>query len=784
MSTSVIPFNIFQKYKDDNIVAVNPEFSFYYYDRDVTITLLSKYFPSSILDIFNNASDENAFQLWRLAMLWAHGGIYLDNGYQCVNGFKLTSLTDKEYFAKLDSRTIHSSIISCLAKNKIISHAILSFDNGKIRCHTAMESNLKFKFDNKYILLDNKSILRFNEKKSLHINYETHPCPPMPQINNNNLVNDRPIMCDEFNSLNTNFNFNSQNTFCISLENRNDRWTNFTYRANCLNFEVSRWKASTVNDVVDIFLDKLTPIEKACGQSHLNIWKHIVENNMNYAFILEDDALFDQHMFNKLLELSSIIKTHNVKWDAIFLNALSVMPLNLNVWRKSHMQYLCGGYILSYQGAKFMLDSYKDRYECSDHMTLLLQNQGNCYTYFPWLIIQQNLDSNIQNKTHLNYIDNLVKTQLELANYSLDNYNPVSLNPRNKTIIFIDCKSPYLGLPLGDVNHSTIKQKAIGASEYQLYNLIREFSKIGMNIICYNQTRSDQTIIDNVVYKHIDSLKSDTFSLSDVFIVQRSCYFIPPFNNKIFVWCHDYVSPELFIIPPLSFNESIQTIYNRKNINFVFNSKYTKDLYLNFINKSSRIRFEDNRYKLIYNILYEDDFSDFSNLHVNIDNYIVFASAWCKGIHKIIEIFRYIISVNNDIKLALLSPGYDYSNWENYRRQLLSEFGNRVIIYGPLDKHNYCRVIKSAICVLSPSFFETFGCVFAESYYLGTPVIADINSGAVKEIIGTDNIINYNNPELVYKKIIQFIHNRPVVQLNKKFLLDENLSIWKYILEF
>ena len=160
MSTSVIPLNVFQKYKDDTIVVENSEFSFFYYDRYIAITLLSKYFPSSILDIFNNASDETAFQLWKLVMLWAHGGIYLDNVYQCVNGFKLTSLTDKEYFAKLDSRTINPLIISCFAKNKTIFRAILEFNNGKIRCHAAMESNLKFKSDNKYILLDNKSILK------------------------------------------------------------------------------------------------------------------------------------------------------------------------------------------------------------------------------------------------------------------------------------------------------------------------------------------------------------------------------------------------------------------------------------------------------------------------------------------------------------------------------------------------------------------------------------------------------------------------------------------------
>jgi len=35
-----------------------------------------------------------------------------------------------------------------------------------------------------------------------------------------------------------------------------------------------------------------------------------------------------------------------------------------------------------------------------------------------------------------------------------------------------------------------------------------------------------------------------------------------------------------------------------------------------------------------------------------------------------------------------------------------------------------------------PPFYETFGCICAESYYLGVPVLADINSGGgVLEIL-------------------------------------------------
>ena len=41
--------------------------------------------------------------------------------------------------------------------------------------------------------------------------------------------------------------------------------------------------------------DYYTPGMKACAQSHLLIWKHVIENNIPYAFILEVDARFDKN---------------------------------------------------------------------------------------------------------------------------------------------------------------------------------------------------------------------------------------------------------------------------------------------------------------------------------------------------------------------------------------------------------------------------------------------------------------------------------------------------------
>jgi glycosyltransferase involved in cell wall biosynthesis len=346
-------------------------------------------------------------------------------------------------------------------------------------------------------------------------------------------------------------------------------------------------------------------------------------------------------------------------------------------------------------------------------------------------------------------------------------------------IIFVD------NVDIPNLNHKDIKNRAIGASEYQFYNLIGEFSKLKLDIICYNKI-TDNKEIDGVTYKNIQTMKNDIFRISDKIIVQRVCQLIPLSvfeTNEIFVWFHD--KPDDFIIElstsTVSCNESLFNLYKCKNIKFIFNSESTKDTYLRFFSERG-IQFEPSRFEVIYNILYEDDFIEFKNKDFEIDkNVIVFGSAWMKGIDVIIQVFNYIFHRNDKIKLFVLTPGYDYHLWQEYKIYIENAFQDRIKIFGPLDKKSYCEIIRTSLCVLSPVAFETFGCIFAESYYLGTPVIADIRTGAVKEIIDNDYIVDYSIPENVLQKIL-FLQNNIEnikVKLDEKFLLEENMLLWK-----
>ena len=269
-------------------------------------------------------------------------------------------------------------------------------------------------------------------------------------------------------------------------------------------------------------------------------------------------------------------------------------------------------------------------------------------------------------------------------------------------------------------------------------------------------------------------------------------------NNKIYLWIHDLIEKNVFLFnydnierntyndDELFKNNILNNFYKNKNINYIFVSKFINDKFINYFKKYN-FDIENNRLHIIYNILYDDEFINVKNQNIITNkNYITYASAWQKGIERIIKLFDYINNIDKDLKLVLLSPGYDWKKFKKYSEELKIKYSDNIIIHGPVNKQEYSKIIKESLVILSTTFQETFGCVFAESYYLGTPVIADYKSGAVKEIIDNNYIVNYDNLKEVYDKILFIKNNRDNlnVLLDKKFMLDYNLNLWIKLLEY
>ena len=212
--------------------------------------------------------------------------------------------------------------------------------------------------------------------------------------------------------------FNTSNTFCISLESHPERWERMCKRFQHFNMEVSRQIASTPDTLTDSFHETLNPFQKACAQSHINIWKRVVDNNLPYALILEDDAMFDMNWKSKLDEFvnSEFMKT---EWDLVILNC-SESESEINKWVNCKEQYLTGAYIISLEGAKQVLRYFNGWFCSSDWMITRLQLYGKSYTYFPWLVIQEGFESTIGSGVFEDHAK--VLRLLHEINYPIENY--------------------------------------------------------------------------------------------------------------------------------------------------------------------------------------------------------------------------------------------------------------------------------------------------------------------------------------------------------------------------
>jgi len=132
---SIIPKNIFQTWKTQDVPPKmnkcikqlqidNPEFSYYLYDDLMCIDFIKDNFDDSVICAYNKLIP-TAYKadLFRYCILYKLGGIYLDIKYGCVNDFKLTQLTNAEYFVRdieMSGGGVYNGIMACKPENKIL----------------------------------------------------------------------------------------------------------------------------------------------------------------------------------------------------------------------------------------------------------------------------------------------------------------------------------------------------------------------------------------------------------------------------------------------------------------------------------------------------------------------------------------------------------------------------------------------------------------------------------------------------------------------------------------
>lgn len=111
------------------------------------------------------------------------------------------------------------------------------------------------------------------------------------------------------------------------------------------------------------------------------------------------------------------------------------------------------------------------------------------------------------------------------------------------------------------------------------------------------------------------------------------------------------------------------------------------------------------------------------------------------------------VNRNRENKLSLNVISGIKKTWSSYGK--LCKISK---VYGPMSYNSLVKFYTTQSCIICPSLFETFGNVALEALYYGTPALVSKNMG-VSEVFGKlglhNLIIEFNNPEKVYNKIIK-----------------------------
>ncbi len=326
---------------------------------------------------------------------------------------------------------------------------------------------------------------------------------------------------------------------------------------------------------------------------------------------------------------------------------------------------------------------------------------------------------------------------------------------------------------LSDVDHEKIKGRAIGASEYQFYRLVAE-----MGSACYNNGNQHQ--VGNIPY---DNLSNADIPPGAIVLLMRSY----PYSRRdlvtkitghpILQWIQDTPGDHLVDRTNTSVAAAKAEVLANSQHYFVANSQTCRHQLLEYFGPAV-----EGRVFVIPNALYTDEFA--TDLPTDIDhNRIVYASAWVKGIEGVIGVFDYVFRHDPDFRLTLMNPGYD--NMERYKGLVAGikrKYRDRVEILGPRSRADFSRIVAGSLCTISARFSETFGCIFAESLALGTPVVADVHSGAVREYAGEESIVDYSAPETVLARLVGLRSDRVCARLPAEYHVEPVMQQWRDLL--
>lgn len=250
------------------------------------------------------------------------------------------------------------------------------------------------------------------------------------------------------------------NNYVISLKSAEDRRIHILNQFNSKKIPFYFFEAiePALNKIIlekfnlDTKINKLTENETACFLSHFSLWNKVIEENLNYIAIFEDDIYLsegaDYFLSKEWPVKKDIIKIEKICND-VFLKRnkninISGSKYTLGILLKGHLG--AGGYVLSYKAAKELI-AYVESLDELDHIDQILfnhylkSNQLSVYQLNPVICIQDC----ILNKNNQKFVSSLQWRDKEKIRYSLSEklireikrlFKQLILYPYKKKLLF------------------------------------------------------------------------------------------------------------------------------------------------------------------------------------------------------------------------------------------------------------------------------------------------------------------------------------------------------------
>lgn len=126
-------------------------------------------------------------------------------------------------------------------------------------------------------------------------------------------------------------------TFYINLDHRVDRRESIESQLSALNIKAQRVSASVGRELIQeqksfvnledfycLMKRCISDGEIGCALSHRRIWQHIVDKNIDYTLVLEDDVIIDKRLVD-------LLRVDNFYCNYDFINLSSSEPYTCNV---------------------------------------------------------------------------------------------------------------------------------------------------------------------------------------------------------------------------------------------------------------------------------------------------------------------------------------------------------------------------------------------------------------------------------------------------------------------